>query len=256
MATQAGFYLPLSPPRRLMNDYLHFARQVPPAAVEREMSLGRLRAARELASPRPGWCAVFTKAWAIVCANTPALRRSLVRFPWARLYQHAVSVAAVAVERHYGDETGTFFRHVPQPETMAVLDLDRTIRRFKDCPPASSGGLQRQLTTSSRPWAVRRALWWLGLNVSGGWRGRFFGTFAVATAANLGAGPVAVPTLLTTTLSYGVVGKDGRAAVRVTYDPRVVDGGTVARALDDLERVLTCDLTAELRYLESLEAAA
>jgi pyruvate/2-oxoglutarate dehydrogenase complex dihydrolipoamide acyltransferase (E2) component len=43
--------------------------------------------------------------------------------------------------------------------------------------------------------------------------------------------------------------------VRLTYDHRVLDGGTVARALADLERYLTHELLAELRYLEAVDAA-
>jgi hypothetical protein len=61
--------------------------------------------------------------------------------------------------------------------------------------------------------------------------------------------------VLTTTLNYGVIEPDGSVPVRVTYDHRTLDGGTVARALEDLERSLRHEIVAELRYLEGLPAA-
>jgi hypothetical protein len=39
------------------------------------------------------------------------------------------------------------------------------------------------------------------------------------------------------------------------YDHRVMDGANVARALEELERVLKTEILAELRYLQAVEAA-
>ena len=46
---------------------------------------------------------------------------------------------------------------------------------------------------------------------------------------------------------------DGKLSI--IYDHRVMDGATVARALQDLERVMQCEIVAELRYLRAVEAA-
>lgn len=43
--------------------------------------------------------------------------------------------------------------------------------------------------------------------------------------------------------------------VRVTYDHRTLDGGTVARALANMESVLRNEIVAELRDMEGLQAA-
>jgi pyruvate/2-oxoglutarate dehydrogenase complex dihydrolipoamide acyltransferase (E2) component len=43
--------------------------------------------------------------------------------------------------------------------------------------------------------------------------------------------------------------------VRITYDHRVLDGATVARALAELERVLTHEILTELRDLPPAQAA-
>ena len=52
---------------------------------------------------------------------------------------------------------------------------------------------------------------------------------------------------LTTTLNYGTFDPDGGLDVRVTYDHRVFDGGTAARATADLESALRTVLLTELQ---------
>lgn len=51
---------------------------------------------------------------------------------------------------------------------------------------------------------------------------------------------------LTALLTYGLVGADGRADVRLVYDHRVFDGATVARALVSMESVLNTVIREEL----------
>jgi hypothetical protein len=252
MPQPTGFYLPLSLPRRLMCDYLHFASKVPSVPVERPMRLGALLHARALAHPKPGWCSIFTKAWGFVCGRQPALRRAFLSFPWPRLYQHPISVASVAVERPYGDENAVFFCHINRPETKSLEEIDRRVRWFRDRPLGSSTVHRRQLRIARWPRSLRRALLWGALNVGGRRRARLLGTFGVTAYAGLGASSLHPIGLLTSTLSYGVIGADGSVDVRVIYDHRVLDGATVARALADLESVLTHEIVAELRYLEAV----
>ncbi|MBY0230831.1 MAG: hypothetical protein K2W96_16210 [Gemmataceae bacterium] len=253
MTHPAGFSVPLSLPRRLMADLL--AHAVPASLAERRMDLFRLAAARGPASPRPGWAALFTKAWALACRYAPALRRSWMGWPWARLHQHPESVASVAVERPFGDESAVFFLTVRAPDTKPVAEIDAAIQRFRDRPLESSGAIRRQLRVSALPWAARRLAWWTGLHWSGRRRGRIFGTFGVSSCAGHGAEGLSGRTLQAATLHPGTVGPGGQATVRVAYDPRVVDAPTVARALDAMERILSNDLVAELRYLEAVRAA-
>ena len=56
-------------------------------------------------------------------------------------------------------------------------------------------------------------------------------------------------------LNSGVLAPDGTVDVRISFDPRVLDGPTVARVLSDLERLLTHEIVAELRYLEAIAEA-
>ena len=255
MPQPTGFYLPLSPPRRLMGDFLHFAGKVPSAPVERRMNLAPLVAARDRASPKPGWCSIFTKAWGFACAAHPALRRSYLSFPLPRLYQHPTNVATIAVERPYGGDDAVFFIQMTQPERQPLLEIDKRLKWFKDRPLDSAAVLVRQMKLAALPRPLRRLLWWSALNLSGRRRARLLGTYGVTAYSGLGAASLHPPGLLTSTLTYGVVEPDGSVPVRVVYDHRTLDGGTVARALADVERVLLHDIVAELRYLEALEAA-
>ena len=63
--------------------------------------------------------------------------------------------------------------------------------------------------------------------------------------ASLGAGRH-ILSPLTTTINYGTLEPDGTLDVRLTYDHRVLDGATVARALAALEEVLHDEIRHEL----------
>jgi hypothetical protein len=255
MPQPAGFNLPLSLPRRLICDYLHFARQIPSVPVQRRMRLGEVLAARAAAGARPSWCAVFTKAYAFVTDAWPQLRRAYLSFPWPHLYQHPINMTSVAVERRLGDEDAVLFVPVREPEKLALTEIDARLRRAKEQPLESCGAFRRLLFISRLPRPLRRLAWWVGLNVSGRKRAHFMGTAGVTVYAGLGAASLHPLSLLTTTLNYGVIEADGGVDVRITYDHRVLDGATVARALADLERALTHEVLAELRYLQAVGAA-
>lgn len=247
MGERYGRKLPLSLPRRLIGDMMHFARQVPSVPVQRRMNLGLLVAAREQAEPRPSWCALFTKGYAMVAARRPELRRAYIGFPWPHLYEHPVSIASIAVERRIGDEDAVLFAQVRGPERHAPEQLDSFLKDCKERPVELIGAFRRALTISRLPRVLRRSIWWLGLNSSGYKRARNLGTFGVSVYSGLGAEGLHPLSPLTTTLNYGVIGEDGSVAVRVIYDHRVMDGATVARALEDLEGVLTHELPGMLR---------
>ena len=249
MPEPQGRTLPLSLPRRLIGDLVHFARRVPSVPVQRRVNVGRVRVLREQADPRPSWCAIFTKAYATVAAACPALRRAYLGWPWPRLYEHPHSVASVAIERRYRGEDAVFFAHLRAPEAQSLADLDAHLRRFKDAPIESIGLFRRALAVSRLPRPLRRLLWWIGLNSSGRKRARRMGTFGVSVYSGLGAESLHPLSPLTTTLNYGVLRADGSVDVRIIYDHRVLDGATVARALALLEDVLNGAIAAELRAL-------
>jgi hypothetical protein len=255
MPKPAGFNLPLSRPRRLICDYLHFARQIPSVPVERRMRLPEVVAARASAGSRPSWCSIFTKAYGFVTAAYPQLRRAYMGFPWPHLYEHPINVASVAIERRFGNEDAVFFAHIRQPETLGLVELDLRLRQLKDLPLESVGAFRNQLRMARLPRPLRRFAWWFGLNVWGRKRANYLGTYGVTVYSSLGAASLHPLSVLTSTLNYGVIEPDGSVDVRIIYDHRVLDGATVARALADLEGALQHEIVAELRYLQSVQAA-
>lgn len=105
---------------------------------------------------------------------------------------------------------------------------------------------RRALRQGRRPWPLRPLMWWLAFNLSGKKRSRLIGTFGLTTLGSLGVGVTRILTPLTSNLYFGVFDDRGRVDVRLAFDHRVLDGGTAARALADLETVLTHETLAEL----------
>jgi pyruvate/2-oxoglutarate dehydrogenase complex dihydrolipoamide acyltransferase (E2) component len=255
MRQPAGVSIPLSLPRQLICDYLHFAQKIPSVPVQRRMKLAEVAAARAAAGVRPSWCALFIKAYGFVAAATPQLRRSYLSFPRPRLYEHPVNVVSIAIERQFGDEDAVFFARIRRPERLSLVEIDHRLRRFKEQPIETIGDYRRNLLMFRFPRPLRRLLFWFGLNVWGRKRAALMGTNGITAYSGLGAASLHPLSLLTTTLNYGVIEPDGAVDVRIVYDHRVLDGATIARALAELERVLRHEILAELRYLPPAEAA-
>src|SRR5258708_29790153 len=138
MSSPKGTYRALSPPRRWMGDLVALSRAIPIARREHGLHLKPVVAARDaLAKPRPGWVALFLKAFALVARRRPHLRQGYFGFPWPRIYEHATNVAAITVEREWQGEHAVFFEMLPKPETMGVMELHHYLRRLKSEPVGS-----------------------------------------------------------------------------------------------------------------------
>lgn len=251
-----GKTIPLSLPRRFVCDLLSFAKQVPSIAMQKKLQLGELVEARARRSSRISWCAIFLKAYATVAAARPELRRAYLSFPWGRLYEHPENVASFSLEREYEGENAVFFARVPRPEEMSLVALDKLVRRHKQAKVESVTSYRQALLLSRLPLPLRRFIWWLGLCTDGMYRAHFFGTFAISVVASLGAASLKILSPLTTTLNYGTFEPDGSIDVRLTYDHRVMDGATVARAMGHLDKVLRTQILEELQALAEAELEA
>jgi hypothetical protein len=240
-----GVVVPLSRPRRLICDLLHFAAGVPTVPVQRRMRLAPVVAARRALAGRPPWTAVFAKGLALVAAEFPELRRAYCKFPWPHLYEYPTSVAAITVERDYRGERAVFTVRVKDPARRAVAEIAAAIRAGTTTPVEEVKDFRRSLFVSGLPRPLRRLVWWVGLNV-GRQRANYFGTFGISVYSALGAESLHPLTPLTTTLNYGVFAPDGSLDVRLVYDHRVTDGATIARALARLEEVMNTTLRDEL----------
>jgi hypothetical protein len=243
-----GVSIPLSAPRRFLGDLLHFASRIPTVPVQRRMHLAQVVAARAAAADRPGWPAVFLKAYARVAAQVPELRRAHVALPWPHLYEYPASVAGVAVERDYRGEKAVFFGRIARPDELPLAEIEARLRALVDSPIEQVRTFRKMLRFAGLPRPLRRFLMWLGLNLPR-LRPSHFGTFGLSVYSSLGAESLHPLGPLTTTLTYGVIAPDGAVDVRLVYDHRVLDGAVVARVLARLEDELTGAVYEELRAM-------
>ena len=210
------------------------------------MRLADVIAARQTWPQRPSWCAIFLKAYSIVAADRPELRRSYMPRPWPHLYEHPINVASFTLERTYRDEEGVFFVQVPRPETLSLAELDVVVRHHQRAPIETVASFRRSLLLSRFPLPLRRLAWWMGLYYDGAVRAHFFGTFGISVVASLGAAGLHILSPLTTSVNYGAFEADGSLDVRLAYDHRVLDGAPAARALAALEEALHGPIRDEL----------
>jgi len=244
-----GRWINLSPQRRFVCDLLHFSRGVPSVPTQRRMLLADVIEARALRPNRVSWCAIFIKAFGIVAAARPELRRSYLPLLWPHLYEHPINVASFSLERTHHGEPGVFFARIARPEELSLSDLDALVRHYQSAPVETVPTFVQALWLSRLPRPLRRLLWAAGLYSDGACRGHFFGTFGISVVGSLGAAGLHILSPLTTTLNYGTFTPDGSLDVRLTYDHRVLDGAPAARALAELEDALHEIIRPELLAL-------
>jgi hypothetical protein len=246
MAKPVGRSLPISPFRRVVIDLMHFSQAVPSVTADRRMDLRPLIAARQACAVRPGWCALFSKAFALLGRDYPDLRRTYLKFPWPRLYEHPHSVVTVNVERELHGESIVLYCLIRAPENRTLAEMDALVRYHKEEPVESLRSYQRSRDIMRIPWPIRHWFWWGSLNVFGRRRSHNFGTFGITSVAAQGAGILRLVPLLTSTLHYGMFDELGRLDMRLSWDHRVMDGAVVARVLTDLEALLNREMVREV----------
>jgi 2-oxoacid dehydrogenases acyltransferase (catalytic domain) len=247
MSRQAGRNLSLSPFRKLVVELMHHCQKVPGVTSDRPMNLAQLIEARRTSLARPSWSAIFLKAMSIVAMRRPEFRQAYMGFPWPHLYEHPINVASFTIERRHLEEDIVFFVQVRRPENRTLAEIDQIIQNCKNEPLESLKFYRRTLRMSKVPWPFRRFVWWASLNIFGKIRAHNFGTFTLTTTSGEGAGIQTLPVVSTSTLHYGLFDERGNLPVRLTFDHRVLDGATAARALADMESVLQSEILSELR---------
>jgi hypothetical protein len=251
-----GRILPISGPRRFIIDLVHFARQVPSTPVSRLVNVSALVEPRNNHPMRPSWALLFMKAYALVGSQHPPLRRALLEFPWARIYEHPWMNCALAIERAFQGDHGVFVGLFRAPEQQSIVQLQQALQYYKDQPLERVGVYRRALKFSRVPRPVRRLFWWSTLNLSGYKRAKRFGTFGLTSYGALGAESLHPISPLTTTLTFGPISPSGEVIVKLIYDHRVLDGAYVARRLRDIDTTLNTAILDELRHGPFETAAA
>jgi pyruvate/2-oxoglutarate dehydrogenase complex dihydrolipoamide acyltransferase (E2) component len=241
-----GRMIPLSIPRRMVNDLLYFAKGIPTVPVQKRMALKALIEARAACNDRPRWTAIFTKAYALMADEIPEFRRAYCRIPWTHLYEYPNSNATIIIERDYRGEPGLFSIGIKSPARLSIGEIGRQLEHASTAPVEEVKDFRRAMNFARLPRPLRRAFWWICLNF-GRQRANYFGTFAVSVYSALQAESLHPLSPITTLLNYGVMTPEGDLEVRIVYDHRVMDGATVARALGRLEEILLGPVLAEVR---------
>lgn len=251
-----GRSIPISGPRRFINDLVYFARRVPSVPVSRTIDVGPLIVPRRAHPAKPSWATLFMKAYALVCIENPPLRRAMLTWPTNRIYEHPQTNCSLAVERLLEGEEGVFVGLFRAPEAQSLGQIQGSVNQYKDDPLDSIGYFRQALRISRLPRILRRVLWSITLNVSGAKRSKRFGTFGLTTYGSLGAESLHPISPLTTTLTFGPIDTLGVVCVKIIYDHRVLDGAYVARRLLDLETALLGPVLDELNGRSTAHAPA
>lgn len=119
---------------RLVIDLMHFSAQVPTVILESHMPLGPLVEARKGCAPPPSWTALFTRAFALVCACEPLLRTSYLKAPWQRFYERPHSVVTLNVAREAAGERVVLYANIEHPEIRSLRDIDAVLREHQEGP--------------------------------------------------------------------------------------------------------------------------
>lgn len=248
-----GKKIALSPAKRLVLDVLHFSRGIPTVPVQKRMAIAPLVAARVACGRSPRWTAIFVKAYALLAREFPELRRVYLKLPLPHLYEYKQSVASVVVEREYEGELGIFTQVILNPAARPIENLMEVLERGTTQAIDDIPEIARALRVAAMPWPFRHWAWWLGLNLSR-FRYLFFGTFGFSVYSALKVESLHPLMPVTTLLNYGVIDDEGNVNVRIIYDHRVMNGATVARALNRLEEILNTVVADEVRAMAASPA--
>ena len=239
--------------RGAVNDVAVLGRAIPLFPVDREMRLAVVADARAAAPRRIGWAACFLKAYALVAREMPLLRSWLVRGLTTRLASSSQSVATLAINRP--DDQGSdrlFFARLTAPDALPLVAIQAFIDRHATAPIDEV--FRRQLELELVPGPLRRTILRWNMRSTSPKRPGRIGTFSMSSLAGFSAGNHFHPTLCTTSLCQGPLDDAGRCRVTVIADHRVLDGATVARAIQRLEDLLVREIAAELRSLPAAVA--
>ena len=233
-------------PRRLVADLMRASIGVPFVSFARPLNLRSLLEARAQAAQRPGWAAIFIKAFALVAKEEPVLRTLYVKWPWPAFYELPRSVAMVAIARVEDGQDCVLPEKVTAPDEMTLAAIDAQIRHAKAAPVEEVAAFRRILRTTRLPLPLRRLFWAVGLNF-GRQRANYFGSFGVTSVAAYGAGELHALSPGPFVLSYGVEKPDQSVDVVLRWDHRITDAALIAKVLNRLEQVLNNEIAGELR---------
>jgi hypothetical protein len=246
--------IPLSLARKMIGDFLAVSQRVPLAHGERRIDIRALReAVTALPRPRPEWLALFFKAYAIVAAERPALRRLFVNRPWGYLYEHPENVGSIVVSRRLEGDDALFYLPIVAPEKLPLAEIARLLKEARERPIVEIPAFRRQLRLGRLPGFCRRSVLRLGIDWTTRQRARQLGTFGMSVLASMGIANLSTWVPWTTMIHYTPFDDDGSMLLRIAIDHRVLDGIEVAYALREMEEVLNRQILEEVRQMAPTE---
>ena len=177
----------ISMPRRFIIDLMQASMRVPFVSLSRTLDISQLVEARMQAAQRPGWAAIFVKAFALVAKDEPVLRTLYVKLPWPHFFELPRSVGMVAIARVEDGQDCILPEKVPAADERPLTEIDAQIRRAKDAPLMEIPCVSENMMATRLPLPLRRLSWLVGLNV-GRMYANNFGSFGVTSVAAYGPG--------------------------------------------------------------------
>jgi hypothetical protein len=240
-----GTFRKVSLPRRLIVDLMHASMRVPFVSLRRSLTIRALAEARLAAAERPGWAAIFAKAFSLVARDEPVLRTLYVDWPWSYFYELPRSVAMIAIARNENGEDCVLPQKVSAPDEMPLAAVDALVRHAKTAPIDEVPAFLKILRATRMPLLLRRLIWIIGLSI-GRQRANYFGSFGITSVAAFGAGELHALSPGPFIISYGRLKPDHGIDVVIRWDHRVTDAAMIAKVLTRLEEVLNTQIAAEL----------
>jgi hypothetical protein len=226
---------------------LSYHQAMPICAHDRLIDLSELVEVRRNSAVRISWPVIFMKAYSLVGAANPILRRWHQDFPWKHQGESPDVVPMVAVTRRYRDDDWLFFGRFDKADQRALDELQTRLDQYQTHPVEIAFRTQRRF--SMYPRFVRRLVFWGKMNLSGNRRLKRLGTFGLTTISGAGATIQMPPTPNTSAITYGPMDENEQSLVTIAYDHRLMDGMTVARLLQELDDTLHGPVLQELREL-------
>ena len=233
-------------PRRLVIDLMRASIRVPFVSLARPLDVRILSEARAQAAPRPGWAAIFVKAFALVAKEEPVLRTLYVKWPRPAFYELPRSVAMVAIARIEDGQDCVLPQRITAPDEMPLGEVAALIRHAKEAPIGDVPAFRKIMRATRLPLPLRRLSWAIGLNF-GRQRANYFGSFGVTSVSAYGAGELHAMSPGPFVLTYGVENPDHTIDVVLRWDHRITDAALMAKVLNRLEQVLNTEIAQELQ---------
>jgi hypothetical protein len=236
----------ISLPRRLIIEMMRASKQVPLVSLRRKLAVGPMLDARQGLVRRPGYAAIFAKAFSLVAKEQPVLRTLYVTWPWPHFYELPRSVGMVAVSRRWRGEDCVLPQKLTAPDELALSDIDALIRHAMTAEVEAVPMFRKLLRIVSYPWPLRRLIWTAGLNL-GRQRANYVGSFGITSVSAFGPGELHAISPGPFLLTYGEIRTDRTVEVVIRWDHRVTDAAMIAVTLTRLEQVLNGEISAEMQ---------